>query len=93
MTLTKPTIHLNGTSAQELLDAYVAAFQALHVAHAKLALTAPHGRDYYVQKGDALAAAIEQHAERMRRIGGVIREIEELAMHVSDHIVHKQEGR
>ena len=91
--LVKPSVHLNGTSAEELLNGYAAAFSALSAARDKLALTAPHGRDYYVQPDDAIAAATEQHVRRMQRLTAVIHEIETLAMHVSDHVVRKREGR
>lgn len=89
----KPTIHLNGTSADELLKNYRAAYNAILNAQAALQQTAPHGRDYYVQSGDSIAVAISQHVSRVQRLETVRREIEELAIHVSDHVTTRDERR
>ena len=87
MTPIKPTIHINGTSAEELLKNLRAAYNAILNAQAALQGTAPHGRDYYVQSGDAIAVAISQHVSRVTRLESVRKEIEELAIHVSNHAV------
>ena len=86
MSVIKPTIHLNGTSAEELLKNYRAAYNAILNAQAALQQAAPHGRDYYVQSGDSIAVAISQHVSRVQRLESVRREIEELAVHVSSQI-------
>jgi hypothetical protein len=43
--ITKPTINLNGTSPQALLDEHIEAIEALRSAISTLAMTAPKGRD------------------------------------------------
>ena len=43
-----PTVHLNGTSKDTLLNAYTAANSALLNALEALEACAPNGRDYYV---------------------------------------------
>lgn len=75
----KPTVHLNGTSKQALLDGYCDAIEALHEAGRKLAAAAPNGRDYYVQVGFAINEAQREHAARMQKLRDVIAELEEIA--------------
>jgi hypothetical protein len=57
----KPTIHLNGTSADSLLRDDEAAHDAVTQAISALAQVAPHGRDYYVQGA--------QHCQRRLKCG------------------------
>lgn len=57
-----PTIHLNGTSPQELINAIEEAQHAINVAYDALAKTAPNMRDYpdfisRVQSEEGFAAA------------------------------------
>ena len=54
-----PTIHLNGTSRQSLLDAATEARSAVDEAEIKLREVWPNGRDYYPQGQDAIRHAIE----------------------------------
>ena len=75
-TLTTPTVHLNGTSVTDLLDGYRAAVEALDAALHALQVTAPHGRDYYVQPSTkdgrpALVAAQDEHLARVARLEDV----------------------
>ncbi len=79
MTIAIPTIHLNGTSRDALLEAYCDAIQALHAAGRKLAATYPNGRDYYPQKAGALGIAINQHEARMNKLREIIRELNTIA--------------
>jgi len=48
-----PTIHINGTSAKELLEQLRNASVAVREARGALQQAAPHGRDYYPQGHDA----------------------------------------
>lgn len=77
--MTKPTIHTNGTSAQELLDGLGEIHVALNNAVAKLYEYGPNARDYYPQGDAAFAAARDEHASRIERVRSVIAEIEEIA--------------
>lgn len=78
-TLTVPTVHLNGTSRKELVRALTEAHAAILEAQKKLAETAPHGRDYYVQSAYAITDAIEEHCERMKKLQDVKVELEQIA--------------
>ena len=89
--LAVPTVHLNGTSKQELLDQLQNAFRAVREAQNVLAKAAPHGRDYYVQdadhpamKGGAIFTAQAQHHARMAKLAGVCEELEQIAIAVQD---------
>jgi len=84
MNLMKPTVHMNGTSRESLLEGYCNAINALQEAGSKLAAAAPNGRDYYVQGGDATKLAMDQHYARMAKLKEVIAELETIAMHVAD---------
>lgn len=84
MTLIKPTIHLNGTSREQLLEGYCDAIDALHAAGRKLAAAYPNGRDYYVQGPVATTRAMSQHEARMAKLKSVIAELEEIVMHIRD---------
>jgi len=68
MTLAVPTIHLNGTSRQELLDQLSDAVLALERAIGKLQLAHPNARDYYPQGNEAFNVARDQHFDRIERI-------------------------
>ncbi len=76
MKLMIPTIHMNGTSREALLDAILEAVHALHKAGRKLAATSPNGRDYYPQGNAATSMAMDQHEARMNKLREVISELE-----------------
>lgn len=73
-----PTIHLNGTSKQSLIDGLCEASGAIGLAYASLKQTAPNGRDYYPQGPAALEAAIAEHNGRLLRLDAVMDEVDEL---------------
>ena len=81
--LSLPTVHLNGSSQESLLDGYVAAIEALRVAAQALQATSPHDRDYYTQGPDALPKAVKEHSARLHRIAVTIHELNAIAEHVS----------
>lgn len=62
--IAKPTIHLNGSGAKHLADAYAAAVEALHAAAEALQGAAPNARDYYPQGDDAFRQAALEHRAR-----------------------------
>jgi hypothetical protein len=80
--MTTPTIHLNGTSRESLLDGYRNAADALRGAIAALQQTAPHGRDYYPQGDNVLYVATDEHYARLEKLQQVLNEINELALAV-----------
>ena len=83
-----PTVHLNGTSKQALLDAYCDAIDKLHEAGHALAQAAPNGRDYYTQAPiegvPAFTLAQTQHESRMNKLRAIIGELEQIGEAVSD---------
>jgi predicted nucleic acid-binding protein len=73
-----PTVHLNGTSREELLQQVEFAGQALCNAYDALAKMAPHARDYYPQGPDAILAATKEHSDRLHRLATINSEIERI---------------
>lgn len=80
----KPSIHLNGTSAEELFQQLCDALGAVRHLLATLEAAAPNARDYYVQGPDAYAQALNEHRDRVQHVVVVRRALEELAEHVAD---------
>jgi hypothetical protein len=80
----KPTIHLNGTSRDELLRQLTTAGGALRKAIGALSDAAPHGRDYYPQGSSAITKATAEHVSRLSRLQSVYEELEALAEHVAN---------
>jgi len=79
-----PTVHLNGTSKQELLDQVCNAIGALRDAGIALAKACPNARDYYVQVGNPINQAQEQHFDRMKKLGSIVLELETIADAIGD---------
>lgn len=73
-----PTVHLNGTSRDELVAQFERASNALALALQALMDAAPNARDYYVQNGDAFTKARTEHYARVERVQQVKDEIEQL---------------
>jgi len=73
-----PSVHLNGTSKQSLLDVYTGAGSALDGAMRALGECAPNGRDYYPQGPDALKQAIREHEARIADLETVRREVAQI---------------
>lgn len=82
--LAVPTIHLNGSSRDDLLEGYSKAITALEAAGRKLAAAYPNGRDYYVQSGDAIGVAMRQHEARMNKLREIVVELEEIAQAIQE---------
>ena len=84
-TVSLPTVHLNGTSRDTLLEGYIAALDALRLAREALQAAAPNARDYYMQP-NSFALAVEEHAirwTRLARLRETLDELNTLAEHVS----------
>ena len=80
-----PTIHINGSSARDLLAGYSDAANAICAALEALARCAPNGRDYYVQGNYAIQNAIAEHTARANKLRDVLREIEALGEYVASY--------
>lgn len=81
--LTRPTVHMNGTSREDLLDGYLKAYWAIRNAREVVILSGPHGRDYYPQGDHAINRATQEHVSRVRRLEDIQLELSELANAVS----------
>lgn len=80
-----PTVHLNGTSRDELLDNLRKAWRAVHDAGEAVRKTCPHDRDYYTQSDpDAGKIARAQHIERMRKLDGIKDELKAIAIAIQE---------
>lgn len=71
-----PRIHLNGTSKEALVREYAAAREAVVNAMDAIKAITVHGRDYYVQSGNAYNEAAAQHRDRLLRLDSVREELE-----------------
>lgn len=76
-----PTIHLNGTSREELEKHALETARAVHVALRALELFCPNGRDYYVQGPEAINAALREHNVRVNKLREVYADLEKIALH------------
>lgn len=70
-----PTIHLNGTSRDELERQIMDAAYALQEAISKLKGMAPNGRDYYPQGPDAIIQATSEHRIRLKKVKEIYEEL------------------
>lgn len=77
-----PTIHLNGTSASDLLDGIKDAVCAVNAAIDAIAKAAPNARDYYPQGPQAFAAADLEHRTRLARLHDIHAELEAIGIHI-----------
>ena len=76
--LTIPTVHLGGTSAQNLIDPLLTATKALRAAMRALDATEPNSRDYYPQGADAFQQAVREQDARGRKLIEVSDELYEI---------------
>ena len=81
---TLPTIHINGSSPKDLFENACEALGALRKAIQAVEETSPNGRDYYPQGDGAIAVAISEHCDRIKRIQSVIADLQTLAEHIAD---------
>lgn len=81
--MTAPTIHMNGTSRDGLMEPLETASNALNDAYEALKQTAPNGRDYYPQGPEALSKATADHMGRLARLDSIKQEIDDLAFAIS----------
>lgn len=79
-----PTVHMNGTSKDDLLQQLMDAASALRSARELMQKAAPNGRDYYVQNDTALRTAIQQHTDRLMKLDALVAEYEEIMEKVAD---------
>ena len=77
-----PLVHLNGSSAESLIEANIAAAKAVRRAITALSEAYPNGRDFYPRGDDAIYVAMKEHGSRLDRLISVASELEAIAMNV-----------
>lgn len=82
--MTLPTIHLNGTGRQTLLDGYENARTAVRDALDVLRAVEFNPRDYYVQGDTAWTAARDERETMQRELHRIQTELETILIHVAD---------
>lgn len=81
-----PSIHLNGTSSQELREVHEKAAHALQAALNALQECYPNGRDYYPQGNSAYADARAQHDTACKAVVAVRDEVMDVLAAIVDSI-------
>ena len=77
--ITIPTVHLNGSDGNSLLNAVNNARRAIMTAKEALDKCAPHGRDYYVTgTSEAFSDAQEEYLTRYASLRQIERELGEI---------------
>ena len=74
-----PTIHLNGTSATELIEGYAHAALAVQNAITALDNIEFHQRDYYVQPAGKWQTAVNEMQDRYTRLLSVKAELDAIS--------------
>ena len=80
---TFPTVHLNGTSRNELLEGYIDACNAVSHAVDIVRKNGPNMRDYYIAGPAHGAAAMTEHEARLEKLEAVLAELREIGEHVA----------
>lgn len=73
-----PSVHLNGTSKQELIRTNMAALLSVTAAISNVQKSAPNGRDFYPQSPDAITTAMAEHWERINKLKAVQEDFEKI---------------
>lgn len=84
-----PTVHLNGTSGEELRRQVSEAGTAVRDALRALANAAPNARDYYPAGPDAFRAASAEHASRVARVKAVAEELYDIEIAIVDAMAER----
>lgn len=84
MAITHPTVHLNGTSRQELTRQFQDQLEALDNAQRVLLANGPNARDYYVQGSSVYMRAVEDHVFRIDVLAKIKADLFELLKGVAE---------
>lgn len=79
-----PTVHLNGTSREELVHQRTEARNAVRAARSALSLAAPHPRDYPYPHDCRYRVALILHQERWLLLEKLANELEAEAIAIFD---------
>lgn len=88
-----PTVHLNGTGAEVLLDQNKDALEAVRKAIDAVCAAGPNARDYYVQGPDAGFAVQREHEARIKTLKGVRDDLAAIVEGVQDQIDARDAAR
>lgn len=88
-----PTVHLNGTTGEVLLEQYTAAAQAVSKAIDAVCDAGPNARDYYVQGADAGFAAQREHEARVRSLKSIRDELAAIMEGIQGQLDERDEAR
>lgn len=80
----KPTVHLNGTSGQDLFNQVMGVRRAVEAANAMLTEAWPNSRDYYVQGDGAYAEVRKEWEEHSRKLQAVAADMQAIALDIHD---------
>ncbi len=81
---TFPTVHLNGTSRDALLQGYIDCVNAVSHAIDVIQKNPPNARDYdYYFVPGTWAAALAQYEARLEKLESVLAELREIGEHVA----------
>ena len=84
--LVMPLVHINGTSAESLLEMREEAYLAIGEAITALQDMAPNARDYYpYNQPDVFNGAIEQYRRRLRLLNELQDELTAECEHISQY--------
>lgn len=84
-----PVVHLNGTSAEDLLGELSHAAEAIYAAIGQVCDTAPNARDYYPLGPDAYMRARAEHEARLDRLRAVRDEL----LEIQENVYQQQQAR
>lgn len=88
-----PTVHLNGTAGEVLLDQYTVAATAVQKAIDAVCDAGPNARDYYVQGPDAGFAAQREHEARVAALKGMRDQLATIADGIQDQLDARDAAR
>jgi hypothetical protein len=80
-----PTVHLNGTSQEDLAAGYMKAMEAVRAARESLSWIEFNARDYYPQGPGAWTEAREQMTARHATLERMAEDLERITIHILDN--------
>lgn len=81
-----PTVHLNGTDGDTLLNRVADASNAVYAAIAALCEAGPNSRDYYPQGSDVALAAQREHEARIKSLRAICADLVTIHDGIQDQI-------